>query len=703
MARRPTVDSTTLELAEAKLLSSGIDLATAERLGIEVLGPAATQKLGAWAKALPALLIPYFGPDGLPMTAWPGHPPFYRLRYLAQPTNDTGIQTEPDKKKKPLRYVQPPGSAVAAYLPRTGEDDWLELMADAEMPLVITEGEFKAACACLYGFPCIGLGGVQNWRALNKGIIFLPELEAINWVARAVYICFDSDYKSNPQVLDALVALANELMRRGAYPLLVSIPQVDDKKVGLDDFIVVEGAEAFQDLLHASEPLGLTQPLFDLNARYTYVRSPGLLLDRKLNERLSPNAFKEHAESTKLYQERVVRGNGAISREVVSAAGAWLSWPLRDEVDRMTYRPGCVGRVVEPNGQVAWSTWPGWGAEPSATSSDAKVKPFLTLLNHLFAGAEPEAIKWFIRWCAYPIKYPSTKLFSCVLLWGRRHGTGKSLVGYTLGKIYGRNFTEVKSANLHETHNEWAEGKQFILGDDITGSDKRQDADMLKKLITQQEIRINIKYVPSFTLPDYINWYFTSNQPDAFFLDDDDRRNFIHEVLAEPLDEEFYVDYGLWLETGGASLLHRWLLNVDLGDFNPAAPAYRTAAKERMIADSRSDLASWVRQLLAAPEGVLRVGEQPIVKDLFTNRELLALYDPSGQTRTTANGLGRELKRAGAHQVLEGAPVKLPDGGQDRLYIVRNPARWSTAATADVTKHLETWLKRQRGGVERKF
>ena len=31
--------------------------------------------------------------------------------------------------------------------------------------ILITEGEKKAACAVKYGFPCVGLGGVDNWRA----------------------------------------------------------------------------------------------------------------------------------------------------------------------------------------------------------------------------------------------------------------------------------------------------------------------------------------------------------------------------------------------------------------------------------------------------------------------------------------------------------------------------------------------------------
>lgn len=696
MARRPAstpVDGEAWRLAETKLAGSGISMAEAEALGIEVLGPAQAQRLGTWVKPLPALLLAYLDPAGQPLQAWPGHPPFFRLRYLKDEVDSSGFSAQ--TKRKPLRYVQPPNTSVAAYLPRVPDIDWLEVLADPEQPLIITEGELKAACACLRGFPTLGIGGVTAWRALGKGVEFLPELEATAWVGRHVYLCFDSDYRSNELVLDALQQLGDALVRRGAYVYLVSIPQVDKTKVGLDDFLVSESDEAFAALLKAAEPVGLTRPLFDLNKQYLYVRYPGLMYDRTSGERMTTTAFADHVEAPRLYQERSLRSDGSISHKAVGAAAAWLRWPLRTEVARLLYQPGTIGMTHDENGAPAWSLWRGWGAEPAAKATNRDVQPFLDLVDHLFTGADPRAKEWFLRWCAYPLKYPGVKLFSCVLIWGRRHGTGKSLLGYTLGKIYGRNFTVVKKRDLHGSFNSWAENRQFALGEEITGSDKLEDADLLKALITQEKVTINIKFLPSYDLMDCLNWYFTSNHPDAFFLEDDDRRSFIHEVTVGALDEAFYVDYDLWLNTDGPAKLHRWLLDLDLGDFNPSAPAYRTAAKERMIADTQSDLGAWVRQLRGDPDQVLKFGEVPIRKDLFTNKELLAFYDPEGRTRVTANGLGRELKRAGIEQVLEGRPIKMPDGPADRLYAVRNSSRWLSATAEDVQAHLQGWRERQ--------
>lgn len=688
-------DSKAFSLGEAKLASSGLTIEDAKILGMTFLSGEQTAALHPAFKPLCSLRIDYLDPaDGKPLSDWPGSKPFYRLRYL-----ETGTDFSSLTEKKPVRYVQEPNTAPVAYYP--ANQDWSGLLDDTDQPLIITEGELKAAKACKEGFPTIGLGGVYNWRSRKLGLDWLPSLELVKWVKRNVYICFDSDYKTNPMVCAALRELAEELHRRGAFAHIVSLPALEGlEKVGLDDFLVHAGPTANQmlrNLLAEAEPLGLTAPLWSLNDKYVYVQNPGLIINQQTAFKSAPNAFVSHLEATRNYQERKLKDDGSVSYKAVSAAAAWLKWPLRTEVAKLTYQPGRGKFIDDP--LPMFNIWPGWGVEPVK----GDVSLFLQLVDHLFTGAEPGAKKWFLRWCAYPLQHPGVKLFSSVVIHGIRHGTGKSLLGYTLGRIYGQNFTEISQMDLHGAFNEWAEGKQFVMGDDVTGSNKRQDADLLKKLITQRELRVNGKYVPTYTVPDCINYFFTANHPDAFFLEDDDRRFFIHEVQVGPLPEEFYVEYDLWLDTGGSAAVFDYLLNLDLGDFNPAAPAFRTAAKERMIANVQSDLAGWVRSLMATPDHVLRVGDVVVDKDLFTSKELLQFYDPTGKTGTTANGLGRELARAGVRQVCNGKPVRLADGSQSRYYAVRNADQWLTATPQAVVKYLDDWMKKQSGPKGSKY
>jgi len=666
------------EMMTARLKLSGLDIKDAEVLLLQALSAAEVTGLHPVFRALPAIKIPYCSTDGQPLSGWPGWPPFYRLRYL-----DTGAggfaQLTKDKKKLP-RYAQEPQSGVCAYFPLNGR--WGAVMADTHQEVFITEGEFKAAKACKEGFPTIGLGGVFNFRSSAFGKTFIDELEAFNWVKRAVYIVFDSDATTNPNVCNALNQLAEVLRLRGAFPYVIILPPLlDDAKTGLDDFLVAEGRRGLEQYVDAAEPLTFATRLWKMNEEVVLTRRSHMIVDLRNGSKMTIPTFKDAFANT-LTPERVMRKDGEISMREVAAASPWISWPLRAEIEDVTYKPGQPEFCQDDEGWW-YNTWTGWGVSPKP----GDVSPFTDLLEHLFHGAEQEALLWFVQWMAYPLQYPGMKLFSSVVIHGIKHGTGKSLLGYTLGKIYGKNFVEIRQSDLHSAFTEWAEAKQFILGDEIAGSDRRADADMLKQLITQKELRVNRKFIPSYTVPDCINYLFTSNHPDSFFLDDNDRRFFIHEVTVDPFPEDVYQEYNLWLDTGGAANIFHYLLAINTESFNPAGRAYYTQAKDRMIQGAKSDVAAWVARLLIDPVTTLTLGRMRVRGDIMTSKELLNIYDNDHRTKVTANGLGRELSKAGFLQVNNGQPIRTPNG-LDRYWIVQRREKWQKASLAVISNYL---------------
>lgn len=658
------------ELALAKLETSGLTEADMRILRMEALAPMATHKLHDSFKPLCSLKITYWDPTDLnkPLTGHEAWPAFYRLRYL-RPEGDT---------KDDVRYTNEPMAGVVAYFPPSV--DWPSIVDDWNQTLIITEGELKAAKACKEGFPTIGLGGVWNFRSSSLGTTFLRELEAFNWVKRRVYIMFDSDVITKPGVQDALNSLAEELMLRGALPFIVFVPEGDNgKKQGLDDWCVNNPGSSLFDLCERHQPLTQVRKLFELNERLVYVMDKGIVIEQATANKMAAAQFKEAFQNVD-YSELMINDKGGVSLKKAPIATNWLKWPMRSQVNSMTYKPGAE-KLINPSQPTKsmYNLWPGWGCEP--TQGD--FQPFLDLLDHLFKGCDARDRDWFLKWCAYPLQYPGTKLFTAAVIHGIKHGTGKSLVGYTLARIYGQNFTEISQNNLHAGFNGWAEAKQFVMGDDVTGSNKREDNDLLKKLITQRELRVNTKFMPEYVVPDCVNYLFTSNHPDAFFLEDGDRRFFIHEVLTTPMDEGFYMEYMLWLDTTGPAAVFDYLLNLELDDFNPSAPARRTVAKEQMTADTRSDLGEWVFKLRAEPDSVLRVGEALVPGDLFTSAELLAVYDAGGLRKVTANGLSRELRRAGVPRAYHGQPIHGAKG-RDRYYVLRNLDKWINATELEL-------------------
>lgn len=394
----------------------------------------------------------------------------------------------------------------------------------------------------------------------------------------------------------------------------------------------------------------------------------GDILHLEKRHRWSPGAFTGAVYANRTHTVTEYRKDKAVLVEKKTAR-AWIEWDGRAEVERVTYQPG--GPVIINN---EYNAWRGWGM-PVELIKRGDVTPWRELLKFLFTGHKEEHRRWFEQWLAYPIQHPGVKLFQAAVFWGPQ-GTGKTLVGHTMSRIYGANYTEVNERELHSNFNDWCEYKQFALGDEITGGDKRAVADYLKGIVTQKQLRINPKFVKPYVVPDCVNWLFTSNHCDAFFIEDGDRRYFIIEVKSAPREREFYRSYDKWYRSDeGAGALFYHLLHLDLEGFDPMDHAPATMSKEEMIADVRSELATWVVALRENPDAVLRDSSGTVIqRSLWTTRELYRLWElvAGSNTRVTENGMARELKRARFRKALEGQPMRTSNGIL-KLWIIRNP------------------------------
>ena len=383
MKKKPLSDQL-CPLATADLARSGLTEVHAAALGMRSLSSIETPTLAPHFKPLAALYIPYWDPERPTeqLTAFPQGPAFFRVRYLETPNDFTRVTGG-----KTQRYDQPPRSGLCAYWPRG--TDWAAIIKDPTWPIIITEGEKKAAAACFAGHPTIGLGGVWSFRAAAAPTyeLLLPDLARVDWRQRPVYIVYDSDSGTNPQVNLALWALAEELRYRGALPHVAALPNIyddDAKKTGLDDYLVA--GHALTDVLADAEPLTLARPLWDLNRRVVYVKDPGFVYDRSAKIPITPGAFKDHQYAAENYVARKLEDDGSVTLRRANAAAAWLTWPLRTTAARLTYLPGAVTDHVNAAGQRELNVWPGWGCAPAPGS----VKPFTDLVAHLFTGVPPE-------------------------------------------------------------------------------------------------------------------------------------------------------------------------------------------------------------------------------------------------------------------------------------------------------------------------
>jgi Domain of unknown function (DUF3854) len=205
----------------------------------------------------PCLAIPFFDANGRPMRqakhfhAVSGdYADYVRLKPDSPGLNDEGT---------PRKYESPCGEPNHAYFPT-----WTRsVLQDPSIPLLITEGEKKAAKADQEKLPCIGLVGVWGWQQKRpRGAdgkprgprILLSELADIAWQGRIVYIVFDSDAATKKEIQQAQNQLKACLAPYGADVRIIALPSATDGnagKTGLDDFLVHNGRDGFAKLLSA--------------------------------------------------------------------------------------------------------------------------------------------------------------------------------------------------------------------------------------------------------------------------------------------------------------------------------------------------------------------------------------------------------------------------------------------------------------------
>lgn len=657
-----------------KIASSGISAAHAKTLGLKALTAEESENLGH--KAIPTLMIPYFDLNGKKSK-------FYRVRYLDSTKRGFSKQTE----AKDQRYDQPKGETTEIYFPPL--INWKKFF-ERDKPLYITEGELKAACATAKGFPTIGLGGVWNFCSRKKGIAMLPVFKEMKLANRDVYIVFDSDAATNPQVVAAENELCRQIANFKATPMIIRLPNLgDNKKTGLDDFLLSDEADTFEKLIENSTPFKLAEELLRLNEEVVYVENPSLVLRRSDGYKMSVTAFKNE-----VYADRTFIDFSGEKPKKVKTAEEWVKWEGRAKVNKFVYEPGKEGLV---DGQYL-NLWKGLPYEPKK----GDVKPWLTLMEYMFKE-DKAARKWFEQWLAYPLQHLGAKLFTAAVLWSVETGTGKTLIGHTMQRLYGAdNSIMIRKQDLISGDNSFAENKQFVLGEEITGDERRGMVDDLKSLITNEELRVNIKFVPKYSLRSCVNYYFTSNNPDAFFLDETDRRFFVHEIVGAPLPEAWYTGvYDPWYKSdAGAAALLDYFLNIDLTGFSPMSRAPMTTSKAEMIENSRSVLGNWVHNLRDNPDNVLKLGAANMNYDLWSTAELLKIFDPEERGKVGVRALGVELKRARFYKAAKGIGCRTASG-QCRLWAVRNPAKYVNISPTQAAAFYDE--ERKLGTKEKKF
>jgi hypothetical protein len=510
-------------------------------------------------------------------------PLFYRLRFVGEDAPD-------------FRYWQPKDTLPRLYLPPLPDRrNWESVAKDPQIDIWLTEGERKSAIACLKDLACIGLGGVFNFKSKKAGALpLIRDFKAINWKGRKVFFVYDAEVAARSDLLSALRALADELTKLGAHCYQVDLPPVQDKKVGLDDYLL---DNSIDDLLALPrEEIGGV--LWQLNKEYAVLRSPaGQILRLRDGEVIDNHSFTRVEVADRQIQKLGPRG-----LVEVNGGEVWLEWPERKVIERVVFEPGRERPTYTIDGLTYYNRWKGLAVEPAESATDEEVAPFIELVDRVFDGIKPEHREWLLSWFASPLQRPQIQVTTAVGVSGDHH-IGKTLIAKLIGGIYGlgRGYASIGPSELFDPFNGWLLDKEFVGAHELRASDKKESADRLKHIIDGEEVTINPKYGRRITVPNRARFYITSNHPDFILLDETERRYFIHNSAAKAMTKTEVNRVIRWRDNGGLSKLLHWLLYYPIPKSFDPGNAPTTDAQIELAETGLTDLQSFAREIVRNP------------------------------------------------------------------------------------------------------
>lgn len=162
-----------------------------------------------------------------------------------------------------------------------------------------------------------------------------------------------------------------------------------------------------------------------------------------------------------------------------------------------------------------------------------------------------------LSWQAALVQYPGIKIPWAVMLQGIE-GNGKSLIFKTLMHAIGRAYIHKLDANdITNVFNPWITGKILVWCEEIWVAGRRDVANILKPLITDEIVHYQAKRQDQVTASNCANFFLNSNEKDGVLKTATDRRYAVFYTAQQDPDDMRLM--GMDESTGYFKRLHDWL------------------------------------------------------------------------------------------------------------------------------------------------
>ena len=187
-----------------------------------------------------------------------------------------------------------------------------------------------------------------------------------------------------------------------------------------------------------------------------------------------------------------------------------------------------------------------------------EVQPFINFLSYMLP--DEEECYQLQRWIATLVARPDIRMGYGPLLISEKHGLGKTtLAECILAPLIGwSNVSFPNEMSFLSSFNGWAVNKRLVVANEIYQGHSWKVYNMLKTVITDQNIEVNMKHMPTYNTDNFCHVYACSNKVGALKMDDEDRRWFVPSMERKKWSQKQFSEFRGWLTSGGLNIIRYW-------------------------------------------------------------------------------------------------------------------------------------------------
>jgi hypothetical protein len=432
--------------------------------------------------------------------------------------------------------------------------------------IILLEGEKDCDNAKKIGLVATTFpGGTGKWRE-----------EYSKWFQDAKVICLPDNDDAGRK---GMRLIASEILKVAESVRWLELPDIPAKG-DLSDWLKIDGnnIEKFSSLVIQSSSIWKSelvkeddngQLLEELNQKFAIVPTGNKFTI--VNETENETMFLAPSDFRLALQNRFATDSSGKFPKQVQASTWWLTHPERREYKSVDFLP-----IAEtPYG--VFNMWKGFAVKPKGGLEDIPL--FHELIDEVICSGNEQWALYLWGWLAHMVQCPKEKPGVAIVLRSDAQGVGKSRFTEYVGSLLGRHFrTVTQGSHIHGNFNSHLKDTLLLFGDEAVWGGDRSTESILKQLITEPSMIIEMKGKDVFAVRSYLRLMLATNSEWAAPVSLTDRRYFVlnvsnsrknnHNFFKQLIDEQ---------NNGGSEALLQVLMDFDLSDFEvrsiPETPA----------------------------------------------------------------------------------------------------------------------------------